>query len=35
MKITRVLAAIAMVALLVSCGGDEKKGDDGKGKLTT
>jgi len=30
MKITRVFAAIAMIALLVSCGGDEKKGKEEK-----
>lgn len=34
MKFTRIFTAIALVVFLASCGGDEKKGEDGKGKVT-
>ena len=34
MKLTRIFTAIALVAFLASCGGDEKKADDGKEKVT-
>ena len=34
MKLTRIFTTLVLVAFLASCGGDEKKGDDGKGKVT-